>query len=118
MKTETTKTDSYSIEEEISASAIFELLVDRRRRYALHYLVGKVGAVELSDLAGQVALLEGDLSTDRFERVCTGLFHVHIPRLEDAGIVRYDPARETVELTGAADKLEPYLTLAAADDVR
>jgi hypothetical protein len=118
MKTETTEIDEFSIDEDISATTIFDLFSDRRRRYALHYLSGQVGAVELSDLADQVVLWEGDLSSDRFERVCTGLYHVHIPRLEDAGVVRYDATRETVELTGAADKLESYLQLAVADDIR
>lgn len=118
MKTETSEIDSHSIDEEIPTTAIFDLLSDRRRRYALHYLSEQVGAVELSDLAEQVALCEGDPSTDRFERVCTGLFHSHLPRMEDAGVVQYDPTRETVELTGAADQLAPYLKLAVADDIR
>lgn len=117
MKTETTEIDNHSIDENLTATTIFDLLSDRRRRYLLHYLSGQVGAVELSDLAEQIALWEGTLSNDRYERVCTGLFHSHLPRLEDAGVVRYDATRETVELTGAADQLESYLELAVADDI-
>ena len=118
MKTETTEINSHGIDETITTTTIFEILSDRRRRYALHYLSQKVGAVELGDIAEHVALWEGDTSRDQFERVCTGLFHVHLPRLEDAGVVRYDATRETLELTSAASQLAPYLKLAAADDIR
>ena len=116
MKTDTTSTDTYDISNEISTTIIFDLLSNRRRRYALYYLSQKVGAVELSDLAEQVSFWEGNSTRDRFERVCTGLFHVHLPKLEGTGIIRYDVDRGTVELTDAADQLSSYLELAAADD--
>lgn len=116
MKTDTTNADTYSNSDEVSTTVIFDLLSNRRRRYALYYLTQKVGAVELSDLAEQVSFWEGNSTRDRFERVCTGLFHVHLPKLEGAGIIRYDVDDGIVELTDAADELSSYLELAAADD--
>lgn len=103
---------------DLPPAAVFDLLTDDRRRYALHYLSRKVGAVPLGDLAEQVALWEGDTSWDRYERVLTDLYHTHLPRLTDADVVRFDADRETVELRPSADGLAPFLKLVAADDIQ
>ena len=103
---------------ELSPTTIFGLLTDERRRYALHYLSTNVGAVSLDDLAEQIALWEGTPTKSRYERILTDLYHRHLPRLTDAGVVRYDPDRETVELLDAADRVSPFLKLVAVDDVQ
>ena len=112
-KNDTTRAD---IDTDLSATAIFELLSNDRRRFALHALSRAVGAVEVSDLADQIALREGEHTHDRYERICTGLVHVHPPKLVEAGVVRFDPERETVQLLDAADKLTPHLDLVAHAD--
>ena len=118
MRTETTEPAASSIDTtELSATTLFELLADDRRRYALHYLSRKVGAVDLSELAEQIALQEGEPTRDHYDRVLTGLYHRHLPRLTDAGVVRYDPERETVELRDEEERLAPYLKLSVADDL-
>ena len=103
---------------DLSPTTVFQLLTDDRRRYALHYLSQKVGAVPLGELAEQIALWEGDPTRDRYDRVLTGLSHVHLPRLTDAGVVRYDPVRETVELLEAAETVRPFLKLTVQDDLQ
>lgn len=103
---------------DLPPATVFDLLADDRRRYALHYLSRKVGAVQLDDLAEQIALWEGDPSRDRYERILTDLCHRHLPRLTDAGVVRFDADRETVESRPAADAVAPFLELAGADDLR
>lgn len=119
MRSETTEPPVPGIDAtDLAPAAVFDLLADDRRRYALHYLSTAVGAVELADLAEQVTLREGDATEDRYERVRTDLYHHHVPRLADAGVARYDPDRETVALRDAADRLAPFLKLVAADDVR
>lgn len=118
MRTETTKPAASNIDTtELSPTTLFELLADERRRYALHYLSRKVGAVDLSELAEQIALWEGEPTRDRYDRVLTGLYHHHLPKLTDVGVVRYDDECETVELR-EGDQLAPYLKLSVADDVQ
>lgn len=114
----TTKKDSSvgSIECDLSTSTIFDLLANARRRHVLQYLGQAIGAVRVSDLADQLALLEGDHTHEQYERICTGLVHIDVPRLEAAGVLAYDPERETVELLEAADQLVPYLELATGID--
>lgn len=115
MKTDTSKLTTDPCRRHLSIETIFRLLSDDRRRHLLDYLGEKVGAVAISDAAEQIALVEGDLSRDRFERIVTGLYHVHLPVLAQTGVVRYDLEAETIERLAPADDLTPYLTLAAAD---
>lgn len=114
MKTDTTETAAAS--DDLPNDVLFDVLADRRRRYLLHYLSGRVGAVDVCDAAEQIALWEDDDSNEQYERVLTGLLHHHVPVLSDAGLVRYDPILETVTLRRAADQAAPYLKLATPGD--
>lgn len=107
-----------SIESDLPATTIFELLANDRRRYVLQYLSQAVGAVRVSDLADQLALWEGTHTYERYERICTSLVHVHVPKLADVGVVRYVQERDAVELLEPADQLVPYLELATPTDTR
>ena len=60
---------------------MFDLLASDHRRYTLHYLSQKVGAVSLCDLAEQIAIWEADPTYDGYERTLTGLYHIHLPKL-------------------------------------
>lgn len=118
MKTDTLDATEATEGGALSAEIIFPLLADGQRRYTMHYLARKVGAVAISDVAEQIALWEGDLSRDRFERIVTGLYHRHLPKLREAGVVDYDFDVETVERLPTADCLTPYLDLAIQDDLQ
>lgn len=107
----TERTDS-----DLPTTTIFGLLANHRRQLALQYLTSTVGAVPLRELADQMALWEGEHTKERCERICTSLIHVHLPKLADAGVVRYDANRETVELEETVDQLRPFLDLAAPTD--
>lgn len=102
----------------LSATEIFSLLADDRRRYVLYYLSRHVGGVSLGELAEQIALREDDPTYDRYERILTGLHHSHLPQLVDGGLVRYDVEQETVAGLDAIDDVRPYLDLALADELR
>lgn len=118
MTTQTRDTDAGRTETDLSAELILQLLSHTRRRYALHYLVQKVGAVHLGEIAEQIAIWEEEPTRDRYERIYVGLLHAHVPKLSDAGVVRYHEDDETVSLSESADRLRPYLDLAARDDLR
>lgn len=105
-------------DDDLDTTRLFELLANDRRRLALHYLTQTVGAVHVGDLADQIALWEGDHTHEHYERICTSLVHIHIPKLTDAGVMQYDPEQETVELLEVADQLVPHLDLAAPADTQ
>jgi len=116
MPTTTDDGSSGSIDREQAVSATFKLLSHHRRRVALRYLATQAGTTSVSDVADQIALLEGEHTRDRYERICTSLVHSHLPVLADAGVVDYDRDREVIELRDRATDLQPYLDLAADAD--
>lgn len=91
----------------------FDLLTPPRRRHALRSLLAAPEPLSLDELAGELAAVEA--FPDR-ERCRVALFHMDVPRLERAGVVRYDPTTDVVEALGPAAGLRPYLSLADQHD--
>jgi len=92
----------------------FDVLRNQRRRFVLHYLEATGDAAELGEIATRVAAWENDVAVeavtaDQRKRVYTTLQQSHLPRMDDAGIVEYDPDRGTVQPTDRADDLSIYL---------
>lgn len=102
----------------LSATDIFPLLADNRRRNILHYLSQHVGTISLGELAEQLAIWEDDPTYDHYERILTSLHHSHLPQLVDGGLVRCNSEQETVTGLDAIDSVRPYLDLALADDLQ
>jgi len=99
----------------------FDLLGDGERRRALAALREFEDAVSLDRLAeATAARLEDaapeDVTADRRERTAAMLHHAHLPKLEDADVVSYDPMAGEVELTETAEALEPYFEVLESDD--
>ncbi|MFC5973141.1 hypothetical protein ACFPYI_17555 [Halomarina salina] len=77
--------------------AAFELMANERRRHVLSYLRGVTGTVSVDDLASQVIareLLDGGPVDP--ESVEATLRHVHLPKLDAAGLVEFDETRSEV----------------------
>ena len=107
-----------SARNELSAEVIFDLLSIRRRRQAMYFLTDQVGAISLYELSDALTVWEtGDRDRHR-QRIATGLYHRHLPKLVEAGVVEHDSETDTIELLPAAERLQPYLDLAARDDAR
>ena len=76
---------------------LHRILADSSRRAAIAIL--DRGAIGLEDLAREVATLEAtEPADDAIERIELSFRHVHLPMLEDAGIVRYIPETGRVAL--------------------
>ncbi|WP_306058229.1 DUF7344 domain-containing protein [Natronococcus wangiae] len=94
----------------------FDLLADRRRRIVLRYLEESDARVSMDDLADHVALEErpgesgpvadlGDALLGTRRRVRVALRHVHVPKLDAADAVDFDPDANTVSLREPGAKL-------------
>ena len=118
MPTTTTPTDTGCTETDLSATQVFALLANERRRFALHHILQTVGAIHVGELADQIARWEGEHTRDRDERVATSLVHFHLPKLVAAGVVRFDPGEDRVALLDAAAALVPHLELTRPAAVR
>jgi|GEM_PF-1610536 len=76
---------------------LFAVLSNANRRFVLAHLVQRETPPALDPLAGALAEWSDDLS---LEDARIALHHVHLPKLQQAGLVEYD---ETVRLTDEAD---------------
>ena len=82
-----------------------------RRRYVLYYLQRYGEPVELGTLAEQVAAWENDatvseVSPNQRKSVYSALHQTHLPKLQSAGVLRYDADRSLVSPTERAARLD------------
>jgi hypothetical protein len=106
----------------LSTEDVYEVLSNRRRRYAIHHLKQTDGPVDVSTLAEQVAAWENgkpvaELDSQERKRVYISLYQSHLPTLEKRGLVAYDDDRGIVELTDSIANAEVYLEVVAGENV-
>lgn len=93
-----------AVEPDAGVDAMLDVLGNRHRRRVLSALVGCNGPVALTDLAAEA----GDGAAAP-QHVRTTLHHVHLPKLDDIGLVEYDAVTRTAEgtarLRSVADRL-------------
>ena len=97
-----------------SLDAVAEILASQRRRYVLRCLTDREPELALADLATEVTARETDrpiteLSGEDVRETYLTLHHHHIPKLEDANIVRYDEEKNVVAFVDDHDGLERML---------
>jgi hypothetical protein len=99
-----------------TVNRVFEAVSDGRRRSALRCLTER-GDTELPELAAAVACRETDTppepAGERVRRVYFTLYHTHVPKLERAGLVRYQREHDAVALSDSA----PEALQAAASEL-
>jgi hypothetical protein len=98
-----------------SPDTVFDVLSNPRRRYVLYYLRESGPAIELTDLAEEIAAWENDtvpedLTEKERKRVYVSLYQTHVPKLEEVGFVEYDSDTGVVSLTDRARVVDDYLS--------
>lgn len=108
---------------ELSDDELFEVLANRRRRYAVHALKQEADeAAELGDVAEQVAAWEYDVDVEQVsyeerKRVYTALQQSHLPMMDDAGIIEFDKDRGVVEATTTLEDIEVYMEVVQGNEI-
>lgn len=107
---------SNPMESRQSFDMIFDQLSHPRRRCALACLLEKRGRISLADLAEEVAIREQEvpiteISAEEVREVETTLYHWHIPKLAEAGVVEYDLERALVQLAEGTEQIERFVAL-------
>lgn len=100
-------------------AAVVDALAHERRRRVLTILNDRATPLSVTDLACELASLElddrpGEAPTDYRHSVRVALHHCHLPKLADAGLVRYDDTAHEVERS--ARLLEPIADLLETDE--
>ncbi|MDS0297591.1 permease [Halogeometricum sp. S1BR25-6] len=94
--------------------ACYDVLADRRRRYAVESLGECQTPMAVADLADEVAAREhaaplADVSDEERERVLISLHHLHLPKLADWEVVEYARERGNVSLTPEGERVRAFL---------
>lgn len=94
--------------------AVHELLSSRRRRYVLSYLLEEERA-HLTTLSQRIVANEHDRDPDELpvdirQQTYLDLYHTHVPKLTEYGIVEYCDEEGAVRLTETDDALRTCLT--------
>ena len=84
-----------------AVDAAFRLLADQRRRLFLDVVTTHNEELTLADAAEEVAEREAgrsvvELSPERIKEVYISLYHDHLPRLLEAGLLEYEQERDLV----------------------
>jgi hypothetical protein len=107
---------------ELSREAVFDVLRNKRRRYALHHLKQQDGPVSTGALAEQVAAWEygttvSELSSRERQRVYVSLVQTHLPKMIEEGVVTVDEDSREVALTEEAAEFDVYLEIVSEEDI-
>lgn len=91
-------------------SVVYECLSRSRRRYLLYCLNTAGHPLPLADLAEAVAEMEvetqSELDDEFVKEVYMSLYHAHVPKLADAGLVEYSQEQDEVKLIEYPEELE------------
>lgn len=99
----------------IGFDTVLDLCRDQHRRIILAVLLEEHRSLTMNDLTKAILKYNHQTSvTEVPEEVLTeihvSLYHVHIPMLESAGVVEYDPERQHVVPTEQFDQLQSSLS--------
>ncbi|PGF14644.1 hypothetical protein CP556_20680 [Natrinema sp. CBA1119] len=98
---------------QLSNDVLFDVLSHERRRFALYCLKRYQTPISLVDLADEVARLEYDAETplqvsgEDVKEIYLHLYHSHIPRMEEANLLKYSQENDTVYLKSDISDLKP-----------
>src|SRR6056297_3159469 len=84
------------------------LLSNQRRRHAIRVVRAHGEPITLPDVADEVAVRECDrplpeIDPETVSEIYISLYHDHLPRLVDAGLLAYDQERDLVRPTFGRD---------------
>lgn len=106
------KNGSTTENEPLNSVEVLGLLANEHRLEILRHVTEAVGPVTLDALTDRLAQNYSHRE-NATERVRVGLYHVHAPKLADAGLIEFDEDRATVQLAVSATALAPFLDVAS-----
>ncbi|WP_222845491.1 DUF7344 domain-containing protein [Natronomonas salsuginis] len=106
----------------LTEDELFDVLSNRRRRYAIHFLKREDAPVGIGTLAEQIAAWENEIelhavSCAQRKRVYTALQQIHLPQMAEAGVIEFDDRSGVVEPTIAMGAMDIYVDLVEGRDI-
>lgn len=100
----------------VATDALFDILSESRRRFVLACLHEYATPIPLADVGDELATWEHEaplteVPEDDVAAIYMSLYHVHVPKMADAGLVEYSQEQDLVTLTDAGEQLSTLGTL-------
>jgi hypothetical protein len=107
--------------EELTQEVAFQALCNERRRGVIHYLHQRGESVTLRDLSVQITAWEEGIDPEAVtgadrRSVYNALQQVHLPQMDESGLVEYDKSRGTVAPTADLERVNVYLEVDPVHD--
>lgn len=104
----------------LELDTVFTALSHPRRRYLLYALINEDHEETLSELATKIVAWEQSKSTDEVadeerRQVHLSLYHSHVPKLADLGIVEYQQGKDIVVRARNTEQVQAVLNGAGAE---
>ncbi|WP_232702435.1 DUF7344 domain-containing protein [Halobacterium wangiae] len=101
---------------DVDTDALMDVLSHARRRFVVACLAEYETPLTLPDVADELAVWEYDariteVPADAVAAIHADLYHTHVPKMADAGVVDYNPERELVALAEPSRELATYVEL-------
>jgi hypothetical protein len=95
------------------ADELYDILANRRRRYALHYLQQVDRRVDFGEMAEQIAAWEHEktrqkVTSDERKYVYSALQQRHLPKMDSANLVEFNKRDGTIEPTTVLNEIDVY----------
>jgi len=113
--------ESVARPDEPTEQEVFDILSNRRRRYALYALADDRTAT-IGSLAERIAAWENDCPIEEVtsaerKRVYTALQQSHLPKLERTGLVSFDHESGRVRPTDTVQEMDIYLEIVGEEQL-
>lgn len=107
----------------LDMDTVFGTLKNNRRRLALIYLRSHGGRTMLRDLANHITaeengIPESQITSKQRKRVYVSLYQVHLPGMDRSGVIAFNRARGSIEITPRAAELYEYLDASMGTESR
>jgi hypothetical protein len=96
---------------ELDEAEVFHILGNDRRRATIRNLTESGGTIAVSELAERIAAYEADTAEqadDLYKSVYVSLRQTHLPKLEDQGVIEYDPDTQTIRPGKQMEQIRVY----------
>ena len=100
---------------------IYAILKSTRRRMTIEYLTNEEPPVSLRGLTETLAAKENDTSKEKLSlqerrQAYTGLYQVHLPKMDDVGVIEFDKELGLIDRGKTWSEFEPFVPVDIPDN--
>jgi len=103
----------------VEKSTALRIIKNARRKKLIQALMELNGKADIREVVRRVAENEGggESSSKLRKSVYVSIVQVHIPMMEEAGLIKYDPQQSVIQLNRLPSELKYYLEVVEEGDI-